>query len=144
MLNSNITRHKLYNHTCLKWFTMQQKSASLESWPKPLLDEPQRCREQPEIMTKIITVLYMYNSDFIRQLWESNKNTSYTNYFTWNAVLNTVQWKNSKQKHWDLWDRDKATERRQMYKKRDRLFLTTWNFHDHLFCDFEAHIFCDT
>jgi len=92
------------------------------------------------VYVKYGNLMYMYNSDFIRQLWESNKNTSYTNYFTRNAVLNTVQWKNSKQKHWDLWDRDKATERRQMYKKRDRLFLTTWNFRDHLFCDFEAHI----
>ena len=53
----------LHYHTCLKWFTMQQKSASLESWPKPLLDEPQRCREQPKIMRKIITALYAYNSD---------------------------------------------------------------------------------
>ena len=58
MLNSDVERYKLYNHTCLKWFTMQQKSASLELWPKPLLDEPQSCREQPEIRRQIIAALY--------------------------------------------------------------------------------------
>ena len=58
MLNSDVERYKLYNHTCLKWFTMQQKSASLELWPKPLLDEPQSCREQPEIRWQIIATLY--------------------------------------------------------------------------------------
>ena len=35
--------------TCFKWFRMKQKSASLELPPKPLLDEPQRWREQPGI-----------------------------------------------------------------------------------------------
>ena len=35
------------NLTCLICLNWKQKSASLESLPNPLLDEPQRCNEQP-------------------------------------------------------------------------------------------------
>lgn len=37
----------LHDLTCCRCFKIKQKSASLVLPPKPLLDEPQRCKEQP-------------------------------------------------------------------------------------------------